>query len=109
MTTYVWRSLKAIAKRLSLLLVFAVMLLSLSQTAVMAASSSSDTKSVGVPAVTEPIPDEQIDEMKEQRREWQSRVSSSRDVQDDDSNSLGETIKDKLNLDEITENYNPDK
>lgn len=107
MITRAFRALKAIAKRLTVLLVSVVMLLSLAQTAVLAATSSTETKSGGTPGITEPIPGENLSELKEQRREWQEKASSSRDVKDNKGSSLGETLKQKLNLDEITEGYDP--
>ncbi|MBW4623243.1 MAG: hypothetical protein KME17_28280 [Cyanosarcina radialis HA8281-LM2] len=109
MTTYVFRSLKAIAKRLSLLLVTVVAILSLVQTAAIAASDSAETEAPVAPSITEQLADENVDEMREQRREWQSQVSSSDEAKNDESKPLGETLKEKLNLDEITEGYNPEK
>lgn len=116
MTTYVFRSLKALAtacaiarsaKQLSLLLVTVVAILSLVQTGAIA--SSDKTELPVAPSITEQLADENVDQMKEQRREWQSQVSSSDDAKNDGSKPLGKTLKEKLNLDEITEGYNPDK
>lgn len=109
MKTHALRSLKVLAKRLTALLVSVVMLLSLTQTGVLAAASPTQTESVDTPGVTEPIPGENINKLKEQRREWQGRTSSARDVEDDKGGSLGETLKTKLNLDEIIEGYDPQK
>jgi hypothetical protein len=107
MTTYVFRSLQAIAKRLSLLLITVVAILSIVQTAAIAASD--ETEAPVAPSISEQLADENVDQMREQRREWQSQVSSSDDAKNDDSKPLGETLKEKLNLDEITEGYNPEK
>jgi hypothetical protein len=109
MTTPAFRGLKAIAQRLVVLLVSVVMLLSLAQTAVLASTSSIETKPGSAPGITEPIPGENLSELKEQRREWQERASSSHDVKNNKGDSLGETLKEKLNLEEIKEGYEPQK
>lgn len=109
MTTDVFHALKAIAKRLTVLLVTVVMLLSLTQTAVLAATTRAQAGSVAVPGSTKPMADEAINEKKEQRREWQTKASSLKDVQETKPNTLGETLKEKLNLDEITEGYDPER
>lgn len=108
MTNHVFHTLKAIAKRLTILLVSVLMLLSLMPTTVLAAPSRS-VETGAAPGITEPIPDENVSEMKAQRREWQSKASSVNDAKNDESSSLGETVKEKLNLDEITEGYHPEK
>lgn len=102
MAINVFHSFKAIVKRLAVLLVGVILFLSLTQSAVLAAASSTETEPGAAPGITEPIPDENISEMKEQRREWQSKVSSSREAEKNEPSSLGETLKEKLNLDEIT-------
>jgi Rieske Fe-S protein len=109
MKTHLFCSLKATVKRLTMLIVGVVMLLSLTQTAVLAASDSTATKSGTAPGISEPISGENINEMKEQRREWQSKASTSRDVKENETSSLGETLKEKLNLDEIIEGYHPEQ
>jgi hypothetical protein len=102
-----FRSLKAIAKRLTALPLVLLILLSFTQTPTLAVSSHPETfTSAGD---IEFVSDEKANEMKEQRREWQSRVSSSQDANHDKSNSLGKTVKEKLNLDEITDNDTPEK
>lgn len=102
-----FRSLKAIAKQLTALSLVLVMLLSFTQTPALAVSSHPETfTSAGD---TEFVSDEKANEMKEQRREWQSRVSSSHDANRDKSNSSGKTAKKKLDLDEITDNYTPER
>jgi hypothetical protein len=107
MTTYFLHSLKIISKRFALLLVSVVMLLGLMQPAALAASSNAKAEPGFAPGITQPVPGEQIDQLKEQRREWQSKASSLHDARDNESDSLGETLKEKLNLDEITEGYDP--
>ncbi|MBD1911666.1 MULTISPECIES: hypothetical protein [unclassified Leptolyngbya] len=109
MTTPVFQSLKAIAKRLTMLFVGVVMFLSLTQTAVLAASRA-DAEPVRVPGITEPIPGENLAEMREQRREWQSKASALHENKNDESESLGEAIKDKLNIDELEQgHYDPER
>lgn len=109
METHLFRSLKATVKRLTVLIVGVVLLLSLTQMAVLAAAASTTTKSGTAPGISEPISGENISEMKEQRREWQSKASVSRDVKENEASSLGETLKKKLNLEEITEGYHPEQ
>jgi len=109
MTTHCFRVLKAIAKRLTVLLVAVVMLLSLTQTAVLAATARTQTDSGVAPGINAPIDDEAISEKKAQRREWQSKASSLKDAQETEPKTLGETLKEKLNLDEITEGYDPER
>ncbi|MBM0741286.1 hypothetical protein JOY44_06580 [Phormidium sp. CLA17] len=107
MTNHAFRALQGIIKQLTVLLVSVVILLSLTQTAVLAASAT-ELKLHGTPGITAPIPGENVSELKEQRREWQEKESS-HDVENDKGSSLGETLKKKLNLDEITEGYHPEK
>lgn len=109
METYLFRSLKAAVKRLTVLIVGVVLFFSVTQTAVLAATTSPVTESGIAPGIEEPVPGENISEMKEQRREWQSKASASRDVKDDEASSLGETLKEKLNLEEIVEGYHPEQ
>jgi hypothetical protein len=111
MTTYVLRSLKVIAKRLTVLLVSVAMFLGLTQPAALADSTRAairtETGAANVPGITAPVSGQNIEEMKEQRREWQSRASAMHGMKDDESNSLGETLNEKLNLDELSEGYDP--
>ena len=109
MTTSAFRALKTIAKRLTVLLVTVVMLLSLTQMAALAGSSPTETKSGSTPSITEPVPGESISEKKEQRREWQNKASSLKDDKETKPGTLGGTLKEKLNLEEITEGYDPEK
>lgn len=112
MTIYVLRSLKAIAKRLTVLLVSVVMFLSFTQPALAdstRAAIRAETGAAAVPGITEPIAGRDIDEMKERRREWQSRASSLHGMKDDEPASLSETSNEKLNLDELTEGYDPQR
>ncbi len=101
-------SIKSIIKRLAILLVSLVVFLSVAQTAVLAASSNLETKTIGAPGVTEPLPDEDIGEMREERREWQSKASASQSDKADKSSSLGEAVKDKLNINELVEGKDSD-
>lgn len=107
MATNLFHSVKAIARKLVMLVVGVVVIFSLTQTVALAASSQIQTKPGAAPGITEPLPNENIDELKEQRREWQSKVSAANN-EEDKSSSLGETLKEKLNLDEITEAYTSD-
>jgi hypothetical protein len=109
MLVYVFRASKAIAQRLVALLIGVVLFLGLTQTPVWAVSSQIQTEPGVAVGITELVPDENIDELKEQRREWQSQASLSRDSKNDEHQSLGETVKEKLNLTEITEGYDPEK
>ena len=88
MATNLFHSVKAIAKRLVMLLVGVVVILSLTQTVALAVSSRIETEPGAAPGITEPLLNENIDEMKEQRREWQSKVSATNN-EEDQSSSLG--------------------
>jgi TolA-binding protein len=107
------RSLKALTKQLAALLVSLMIVLGLTQTAVFAASSpmkaNSTELSGATPGITEPVSQEKVSEMQEQRREWQNEVSSARQTKTDEPSSFGEVLKEKLNLDEITEGYHPEE
>jgi hypothetical protein len=112
MTIHVFRPLKAIAKRLTGLLLGIVMFLGLTQPAFAEstrAAVQAETGRAVVPGITKPVAGQDIDEMKEKRREWQSRASAMHSMKDDDSRSLGETLNEKLNLDELSEGYDPQR
>ncbi len=109
MTIDLLHLLKTMTKRLALLLVNVVMLLGLMQTAVLAAPSHIETEPGYAPGVTQPVPDENISELKEQRREWQSKASAIHSANDSEPTSLVEAVKEKLNLDEIKEGYDPER
>lgn len=113
MATHVLQSLKTIAKRFAVLMVSAVVFLSFTQTAAIASTFRPATDSLVLLEISEVIPDQELSEKQEQRREWQSKASSTQNVEEDSSNSLGETLNERLNLDEITEtmkdNLNLDK
>lgn len=110
MTIHVFRSLKTIAKRFAVLAVTVAMLFSLGQTSVLAVSSSNfDNEPIEVPGITEPVAGKNLSEMREQRREWQSKASALHDGDKNDPKSLGEAVNEKLNLDEITEGYDPQR
>ncbi|PZV02915.1 MAG: hypothetical protein DCF32_14480 [Leptolyngbya sp.] len=53
------------------------------------------------------IPEEKLSEMREQRREWQNKAATdaaaAADADKTSNSSAGELIKDKLNLNEITQ------
>jgi len=107
MTNHVFRSFRAIAQRLTLLVATVIMFLSLTQTAALAVRG--ETLPDGVPGITAPVPGEDLAELKEQRREWQSRASSLHD-NPDEPETLGESIKEKLNIDELEEgHYDPER
>ena len=102
MTGQVFYSLKAIAKRFFVLLVCVVMLFSFTQPAAFAASFRAVTQSVMVLGEIDIIPDESLSEKREQRREWQSRVSGANDI-DNKNTDDNETLRERFNIDEITE------
>jgi hypothetical protein len=99
-----FNTLKAIAKQLTLLLVSVVMLLSLTQTPVMAANSSDAGTRLGAPG-TESVRSEDFQAEREQRREWQRRASSVREDEENKPSTLGE----KLNVDELAKGYHPER
>ncbi len=101
MTTYVFHSLKAITKRLVVLLVSVVMLLSVTQSAVLAASSPTET--MGIPGITKSISVENDSETREQRREWQNKASQ------EGKKNEPETLGEKLNVEEVTEGFDPER
>ncbi|MBF2047957.1 MAG: hypothetical protein IGS54_11440 [Elainella sp. C42_A2020_010] len=101
------RWFKSAAKLLTLLCLSLVMLLSLAPTAVSAIPERSESP-VAVPGITEPVAGQNIEELKAQRREWQSKASSIHE-QNDKPQSLGEAVNEKLNLDELTEGYDPER
>jgi hypothetical protein len=109
MVLHVFRSLKMLAKQLIVMIVSAVMLLGFTQAGALAVSSRNTTEPVAVPGITEPVAGQNLDELKEQRREWQSRASSLHDRKNDEPDSLGEALNEKLNLEEITEGYDPER
>ncbi|PSR17653.1 hypothetical protein C8255_11515 [filamentous cyanobacterium CCP3] len=113
-------SLKAIAKRLSVMLVSVIVLFGFSQTAALANSTMPDlgANSSALIALAassrfaaeaafegeEPeISESRLEEMREQRRQWQSEASAKANTEIESEGSVGEVVKDKLNLEEITE------
>jgi hypothetical protein len=98
-----FNSLQTIAKRFTVLLVSVVILLNLTQAAVMAANSPEIETRSGAPNAIESIRDANNSTAKEERREWQSKASSIRDDQENKPNTLGE----KLNVDELAKGYDP--
>lgn len=106
MTNQVFHSLRAVAKRFLVLLACVAMLFSVTQTAAFAASLRAVTPSTVVLGATNTMPDEtlsneSLSEKRAERREWQSRVSGSSEMNDDYSND--ETLRERFNIDEITE------
>jgi CxxC motif-containing protein (DUF1111 family) len=100
-----FNSLKAIAKRVVLLLAGVVLLLNFTQTAVMAAHSPDAQTQQGTPGITETIRDQDNSAAKEERREWQSKASAVRDDEENKPTTLGE----KLNIDELAKGYHPER
>lgn len=112
MTMKVLRSLKTIAQRLTLLIMTVVMLLNLTQSPAFAVADRYEKDRVAVPGITEPASEQSIDELREQRREWQSRASAIHSANDEmeEPDSVGEAIGKKLNLDEIKQgHYDPQR
>ncbi|MBD2110512.1 MULTISPECIES: hypothetical protein [Cyanophyceae] len=116
-TSKIHISLKMIAKRLTVLFVTVVALFGFSQTAALAsptpsslvalAASSRFAAQAESEALKTTIPEEKLSEMREQRREWQNKAATTAaaaaEAGKKPKSSAGELIKDKLNLDEITE------
>lgn len=100
-----FNSLKAIAKQCAILVVTVVMLLNLMQTAAMAANNAEAKTRPETSDVTEAVQDEDYSAAKEERREWQSKASSIRDSSKNTPDTLGE----KLNIDELSKGYDPDR
>jgi hypothetical protein len=100
-----FNSLKTIAKWFAVLLVTVLMLLNLTQTAVMAANNPAMKTGSGTADVTESIEDKDYSAAKEERREWQSKASSIRD----DNENKPETMSEKLNIDELAKGYDPER
>lgn len=105
--TYISRPLKTVVRWLNMLLISLVVILGFTQTA-LAVAERYDSKAIAVPGITEPIAGRNIDELKEERREWQNRASSSHDAQTDEPDSLSEVLNETLNLEEIKEGYHPE-
>ncbi len=102
-----FRSLRAAAKRLALLLVSMVLFLGLAQTAAYAVSGSAapsgipDSSGVSGDPLKPPSP-ENLEQMRAQRRAFQSEASKAANTEEEAS-SGSEVLTKKLNLDEITE------
>ncbi|MGB3311652.1 MAG: hypothetical protein WBA86_18030 [Nodosilinea sp.] len=112
--------LKAVAKRLSVLLVSVMVVFGVFQTPALANSTTPDLAPTSSALIAlaassrfaaeaafeggEPtISESRLEKMRERRRQWQSEVSANADTENDTEDSIGEAIKDKLNLEEITE------
>ena len=110
-TNRVVYSLKAIAKRFFGVLVCVGMLLSCTQTAALATSLHAMAQSgVVLGAIgtmsdkllsEEALSEEALSEKREQRREWQSHVSGTSEI--NHKNVDDETVRERLNINEITE------
>jgi hypothetical protein len=115
-----YASLKAIAKRLSVLLVSVMVVFGFSQTAALAnsttpglepgsnslialAASSRFAAEAAFEGEEAKISESRLEKMRERRRQWQSEVSANADTENESEPSLGEAVKDKLNLEEITQ------
>ncbi|MBD2105905.1 hypothetical protein [Nodosilinea sp. FACHB-13] len=116
-TRKLYISLKMIAKRLTVLFVTVVALFGFSQMTALAsptpsslvalAASSSFAAQTESQAQKPIISEEKLSEMREQRREWQNRAATTAaaaaETDEKSTSSAGELIKEKLNLDEITQ------
>lgn len=115
-------SLRTVAKRLALVLMGAMVLFSFFHSPALANSITSRTESASSQLVAlaassrfaaqqevagqeMPIPDSKLQEMREKRREWQSEASAAANTDDEDQsgNAVENVVKNRLNLDEITE------
>jgi hypothetical protein len=108
MTIPVFSSFKRVTRQFAAFLIAVVMILGFLSMPALAASSSK-VELGDAPGINEPIPGENLTEMQEQRREWQKQASAANATQPNQTESLGEAIKEKLNLEEITEGYHPEK
>lgn len=97
-------NLKAIIKRVAVAVVGVVMLLNLSQGAAMAANNTNVEGSVTAPG-TQSVRSEDFQSAREERRQWQRQASSVRDAEENKPTTLGE----KLNVDELSKGYNPQR
>lgn len=116
-TRKLYISLETIAKRLTVLLVTVVALFGFSQTAALASPSPSSLVALAASSrfaaqaesknLKPVIPEEKLSEMREQRREWQNQAATTAaaaaEADKQSKSSAGELVKDKLNLDEITQ------
>lgn len=107
--THISRWLKAALQGFSVLLITLVAFLGFKQTALAVAERyEAGTKSLSIPGITESVAGKNIEELKEERREWQNRASSSHDNKTDEPDSLGEVLNETLNFEEIKEGYHPE-
>lgn len=114
--------LKAMANCCAVLVFGVMALLSFSQTAAFASTTPAKMESISNELIAlaassrfaaeaefknqEPIVlEERLDELKERRREWQSAVSGAANTEQEDTleNPIDDVVKNKLNLDEITQ------
>ncbi len=98
-------ALRAIAKRLTVLMVSVVMLFNLTQTAAMAAPSSDTESQLEASDVTKPMDEASYSAAKEDRRQWQRKVSAIKEEQD----NAPTTLREKLNVDELSKGYDPER
>ncbi|NEP19750.1 MAG: hypothetical protein F6J97_23165 [Leptolyngbya sp. SIO4C1] len=93
MTTRLFQIIQATAKRLTVLLLGALMILGLVQTAVSAAPLTKADPDLPSEA--------RLEQMRDQRREWQNQASA--EAAQEAAIEAEEGVAEKLNLDEITE------
>lgn len=112
-------SLQFIAKRLVVMLVGSLILLGLAQPVLAAPAGSqlaanlqlalAGSSRFAAQAEAGPqesaISEDKLNEMREKRREWQSEASgeAAQEAEQEANSSFGEALKDKLNLEEISE------
>jgi hypothetical protein len=95
MTLHIFQFFKAIAKQLSIVLLSLFAVLCIYPTAAFAALENTP---IETPGLSQTGPDENLAEMQQQRREWQSQVSESRE---NAAKAADKGIVEKLNLDEL--------
>jgi Holliday junction resolvasome RuvABC DNA-binding subunit len=108
MRTHILRSLKTMVCWLSVVSMSFVIILGFTQTAA-AVAERYESKAISVPGITEPVAGRNIEELKEERREWQNRASSLQEAKaNDEPESLGEVLNETLNFEEIKAGYHPE-
>ena len=94
LTNDVWAKVKAIAQKITLCLIVAVMFFGLVQPAVQAKTQQAEES----PSVST----QDLEQKRAQRREIQSRASEAANTEES-ADSVGEALGEKLNLNEIVE------
>lgn len=95
MTLHIFSFFKSIAKQLSIVLLSLLAVFCIYPTA---AFADLENTPIETPGLSQTGPDENLAEMQQQRREWQSQVSESRE---NAAKAADKGIVEKLNLDEI--------